>query len=98
MTTGVTLRSASDGRVQFQGRPEDVSPDQLAKLRAYRDELAPIIETYGEVEVFIGPASRYCGLEVRMDYSLNAKLAAERAFSPDALDDPAELTIKGEMP
>jgi hypothetical protein len=27
------------------------------KLRAYRDELAPIVEAFGEVEVFIRPAT-----------------------------------------
>jgi hypothetical protein len=41
--------------VQFQGRPEDVPPDQLAKLRAYRDELEPIIAAFGEVSIFIRP-------------------------------------------
>jgi hypothetical protein len=41
--------------VQFRGRPDDLPPDQLVKLRAYRDELAPLIEAFGEVEVFIRP-------------------------------------------
>ena len=38
-------------------RPENLPPDQLVKLRAYRDELAPIVAAYGEVEVTIRPAS-----------------------------------------
>ena len=52
MSAAVTLRVAPGGKVQFQGRAEDLPPDQLVRLRAYRDELAPIIAAYGEVEVF----------------------------------------------
>jgi hypothetical protein len=55
--SAVTLRPASGGKVQFQGRPDDFPPDQLVKLRAYKDELAPIIAAYGEVEVTIRPAT-----------------------------------------
>jgi hypothetical protein len=56
VSAAVTLRAIPGGRVQFQGRPDDLPPDQLVKLRAYKDELAPIIAAYGEIEVFIRPA------------------------------------------
>jgi hypothetical protein len=51
------LRAKPDGGVRVLGRPENLPPDQLVKLRTYRDELAPIVEAYGEVEVFIRPAT-----------------------------------------
>ena len=57
MSAAVMLRMQTSGKVQFQGRVDDLSPDQLVKLRAYRDELAPIIAAYGEVEVVIRPAT-----------------------------------------
>jgi hypothetical protein len=57
MSAAVTLRAAVDGKVQFRGQVDDLPPDQLVKLRAYRDELAPIIAAYGEVEVVIRPAT-----------------------------------------
>jgi hypothetical protein len=57
MSGVVTLRGVPGGRVQFRGRVDDLPPDQLVKLRAYRDELAPIIAAYGEVEVVIRPAT-----------------------------------------
>jgi hypothetical protein len=57
MSAVVTLRSAPGNRVQFQGKPENLPPDQLVKLRAYKDELASIIAAYCEVEVFVRPAT-----------------------------------------
>jgi hypothetical protein len=51
------LRAKPDGDIRVLGRPDDLPPDQLVKLRAYKDELAPIIAAYGEVEVFIRPAT-----------------------------------------
>jgi hypothetical protein len=51
------LRAKPDGGVRVLGRPENLPPDQLVKLRAYKDELAPIIAAYGEVEVTIRPAT-----------------------------------------
>jgi hypothetical protein len=57
MSAAVTLRPAPGGRVQFQGCVEDLPPDQLVKLRAYKDELAPIIAAYREVEIVIRPAT-----------------------------------------
>jgi hypothetical protein len=51
------LRAKPDGGVRVLGRPDDLPPDQLVKLRAYKDELAPIIAAYGEVEVTIRPAT-----------------------------------------
>jgi hypothetical protein len=55
--SAVRLRAKPDGGVRVLERVENVPPDQLVKLRAYRDELAPIIAAYGEVEVFIRPAT-----------------------------------------
>jgi hypothetical protein len=51
------LRAKPDGGIRVLERPDDVPPDQLVKLRAYRDKLAPIVEAYGEVEIFIRPAT-----------------------------------------
>jgi hypothetical protein len=51
------LRAKPDGGVRVLGRPENLPPDQLVKLRAYKDELAPIVAAYGEVEVVIRPAT-----------------------------------------
>jgi hypothetical protein len=51
------LRAKPDGGIRVLDRPENLPPDQLVKLRTYRDELAPIVEAYGEVEVFIRPAA-----------------------------------------
>jgi hypothetical protein len=51
------LRAKPDGGVRVLGRVENLPPDQLVKLRAYRDELAPIIAAFGEVEVTIRPAT-----------------------------------------
>jgi hypothetical protein len=51
------LRAKPDGVILVVERPADVPPDQLVKLRTYKDELAPIIEAYGEVSVEIRPAT-----------------------------------------
>ena len=51
------LRAKPDGGVRVLGHPNDLPPDQLVKLRAYKDELAPIIAAYGEVEIVIRPAT-----------------------------------------
>ena len=51
------LKAKPDGGIRVLDRPEDVPPDQLVKLRAYRDELEPIIAAYGEVEIVIRPAT-----------------------------------------
>jgi hypothetical protein len=51
------LRAKPAGGIRVLDRPEDVPPDQLAKLRAYRDVLEPIIAAYGEVEIVIRPAT-----------------------------------------
>jgi hypothetical protein len=51
------LRAKPDGGIRVLDRPENLPPDQLVKLRAYKDELASIIAAYGEVEVFIRPAT-----------------------------------------
>jgi hypothetical protein len=55
--SGARLRTNPAGGVRVLERPENLPPDQLVKLRTYRDELAPIIAAYGEVEVFIRPAT-----------------------------------------
>jgi hypothetical protein len=51
------LRAKPDGGLRVLDRPENLPPDQLVKLRAYKDELAPIIAAYGEAEVTIRPAT-----------------------------------------
>jgi hypothetical protein len=51
------LRSKPDGGVRVLGRPDDLPPDQLVKLRAYKDELAPTIAAYGEAKIVIRPAT-----------------------------------------
>lgn len=55
--TGTRLRTKPCGGLRVLDRPEDVPPDQLVKLRAYRDELAPIVAAYGEVEIVIRAAT-----------------------------------------
>jgi hypothetical protein len=51
--SGVSLRLTPQGEVRATGR---VAPDQLSRLRARKDELAPLLAAYGEAEVFIRPA------------------------------------------
>src|SRR5215217_5836557 len=51
------LRAKPDGGVRVLERPEDVPPDQLARLRAHKDDLASILAAYGEAEVVIRPAT-----------------------------------------
>jgi hypothetical protein len=55
--TGTRLRTKPYGGVRVVEHPEDVPPDQLVKLRAYRDVLEPIVAAYGAVEVLIRPAT-----------------------------------------
>jgi hypothetical protein len=55
--SAVRLRVKADGGIRVVEHPEDVPPDQLVKLRAYRDELAPVLEAYGEAVVEIRPAT-----------------------------------------
>jgi hypothetical protein len=55
--SAVHLRAKADGGIRVVERSEDVPPDQLVKLRAYRDELAPILEAFGEAVVEIRPAT-----------------------------------------
>jgi hypothetical protein len=84
-------------------RPALVPPDLLEKLRANKNELR---------EMLTGTRCRRCGdrLNYRRDWNTRAFAdgtgtcgpcyyleAAERACcSPDALADPAELTVRGE--
>jgi hypothetical protein len=51
------LRAKPEGGVRVLGRPDDLPPDQLVKLRAYRDVLEPIIQAFGSVEIVIRPAT-----------------------------------------
>jgi hypothetical protein len=55
--SGARLRTNPAGGVRVLERPENLPPDQLVKLRTYRDELAPIIAAYGEAEIVIRPAT-----------------------------------------
>ena len=51
------LKAKPEGGIRVLDPPEDVPPDQLVKLRAWRDVLEPIIAAYGEVEIVIRPAT-----------------------------------------
>ena len=51
------LRAGPDGRVIVRCKPSEADPDQLAKLRAHRDELADVLAVFGEAEVCIRPAT-----------------------------------------
>jgi hypothetical protein len=98
---GVTLRLV-DGKSRVSGVP---SPDLLARLRANKDELTQILT---------GDRCRGCGerLDYQRDWNTRAFAdgtgmcgpcyyleAAERALhSPDALTDPAEVMLRGEIP
>jgi hypothetical protein len=51
------LRAKPEGGIRVLEPPGDTPPDQLVKLRAYRDVLEPIIAAYGEVDAVIRPAT-----------------------------------------
>jgi hypothetical protein len=51
------LRAKPEGGIRVLEPPGDTPPDQLVKLRTYRDVLEPIIAAYGEVEIVIRPAT-----------------------------------------
>jgi hypothetical protein len=53
----IRLVAKPDGGARTAGSVEDADRPQLALIRGYKDELAPIIAAYGEVEVFIRPVT-----------------------------------------
>ncbi len=53
----IHLVAKADGGARTAGAVEDADRPQLALIRGYKDELAPIVAAYGEVEVFIRPAT-----------------------------------------
>jgi hypothetical protein len=53
----IRLVAKGDGGVRTAGAVEAADRPQLALIRGYKDELAPIVEAFGEVEVFIRPAT-----------------------------------------
>jgi hypothetical protein len=53
----IRLVARADGGARTAGAVEDADRPQLALIRGYKDELAPIVAAYGEVEVFIRPAT-----------------------------------------
>jgi hypothetical protein len=53
----IRLVAKPDGGARTAGRVEDADRPQLALIRGYKDELAPIVEAFGEVEVVIRPAT-----------------------------------------
>lgn len=55
MTAAGVLIRCRGGELMVQARPSEVPPDQLDALRRHKAELAPIIETFGEVAVLIRP-------------------------------------------
>ncbi len=53
----IRLVVQADGGARTASAVEDADRLQLALIRGYRDELAPIVTAYGEAEVFIRPAT-----------------------------------------
>ena len=53
----IRLLAKGDGSVRTAGSVEDADRPQLTLIRGYKDELQPLVEAYGEVEVFIRPAT-----------------------------------------
>jgi hypothetical protein len=53
----IRLVAKPDGGARTVGPVEDADRPQLVLIRGYKDELAPIIAAYGEVEVTIRPAT-----------------------------------------
>jgi hypothetical protein len=53
----IRLVAKTDGGARTAGLVEDADRPQLALIRGYKDELAPIIAAYGEAEVLIRPAT-----------------------------------------
>jgi hypothetical protein len=53
----IRLVARADGGARTAGAVEDADRPQLALIRGYKDDLTPIVAAYGEVEVFIRPAT-----------------------------------------
>jgi hypothetical protein len=53
----IRLVAKPDGGARTVGPVEDADRPQLALIRGYKDELAPIIAAFGEVEITIRPAT-----------------------------------------
>ncbi len=49
----IRLMAKAEGGARTAGRVEDADCPQLALIHGYKDELAPIVEAYGEVEIVI---------------------------------------------
>jgi hypothetical protein len=53
----IRLVARPDGGARTHGPVQDADRPQLALIRGYRDELEPIVQVFGAVEVFIRPAT-----------------------------------------
>ncbi|MFZ1425471.1 MAG: hypothetical protein WAS21_01730 [Geminicoccaceae bacterium] len=40
---GISLRLAEDGKIKVQGKPDDIPPSLLVRLRRHRDEIAALL-------------------------------------------------------
>jgi hypothetical protein len=104
--TGVTLRLGADGKAKVGG---DVAPELLAWLREHRSEIVEILSAdrcrwCGEPLAWPGPAGIMLadGTAECMPCAdgevWRLMAATERAVaSPDALADPAEVMLRGEL-
>ena len=102
---GVRLRLAGDGKVKAAGAP----PALLARLREHKAELAELLAGHlckhcGEVMDWPGPVGRMFGDGTGAHHACHERAEVKRirvkaanALSAEALADPAEVTIRGDL-
>ena len=106
---GVQLQAAPDGKVRVLGRPEDVPPELLTALRAHKAELAallagracrrcggPIYDQQPGWLAFRDGTAAHLACEDRWEIE-RIKRQAAKAFSREAMADPAEVMIHGKI-
>ncbi len=106
---GIELEARGGGAVRVLGRPEDVPPDVLAALRAHKAALfdlltgracrrcgEPIVDRRPDWLAFADSTAAHVVCEDRW-YVEDVKRRAQKAFSPEAMADPAEVMVDGKI-